>query len=84
MIEGERGAAIVEQIVVLKTAGLIDSDSIATAFLGACLTEALRHDVTPRSVALQLWDVLPGDDDWEGGLREVFEQAVDEMEARGL
>lgn len=84
MIDGEHGDAIVEQIVVLKSAAVMDGDSVTTSLLGAALTQALRQGDTPRAVALALWDALPSDDDWEPVMREKFEEAVDELEARGL
>lgn len=84
MIDGERGDAIVEQIVVLKSAAVMDGDSVTTSLIGAVLTQALRQGDTPRAVALALWDALPADDDWEPVMREKFEEAVDQLEARGL
>jgi hypothetical protein len=35
-------------------------------------------------VAVSLWDGLPSDDDWENVVREKFEQAIEELEQRGL
>jgi hypothetical protein len=84
VIDGEHGNAIIEGILVLQAADLADSDTISTQLFSALIAQALRSEQTPREVAVSLWDGLPSDDDWENVVREKFEQAIEELEQRGL
>lgn len=84
MIDGERGLALIEQIAVLRSAGLLDSDTVTTQLLGSVFTEALRAGKPPRQVIVDIWDALPSDEEWEPVIREKFEEAIEELEARGL
>lgn len=84
MIEGEHGNAIVEGIVVLQAADAADSDTISTQLFSALIAQALRSGQSPRQVAVEMWDALPSDDDWDAIVRSKFEEAIDEIERRGL
>lgn len=84
MIDGEHGNAVVEGIVVLQAADLADSDTILTTIFSSILAQALREEKTPREIAVSVWDSLPNNDDWEASVRQQYETAIEEMEARGL
>lgn len=84
MIEGERGLTMVENIVVLRSGALLDGDTVTTMLLSATIAQALRAGETPRKVMLDLWDSLPTDDEWTEVICPKVEQAIDELEARGL
>ena len=83
MIDGERGHAMLEQMIVLRTAGIIDGDAIEVSLVAAVLTHAMRCGRTPREVAVDLWDMVPSDDDWEVA-RDKLEEAMESLEERGL
>lgn len=80
MIDGEKGEAIFDQVIAHRMDAVIDGDSITASLIGACIADALRKGETPRSVARGLYDGLPDDMDWEDGIRETVEAAIEQYE----
>jgi hypothetical protein len=82
MVDGERGSAILAQVVAHKMDALFDGDALTASLIGACFAEALRKDESPKQVAWELWAGLPDDFSWNGGLRDRVIEAIDEFEER--
>lgn len=72
----EHGEAIMRQVAEQRLASLIDSDYTQTTLISACITQAIRQGVSPRAVALSIWDGLPSDEIWEA-MREHVTEATD-------
>lgn len=79
MIEGEAGTYTLEKLIELRED--IDGDTITCTTVAAIYADALRKGSTPLQVIADLVESLPGDDAWEGWLREQVTEAIDLKEA---
>lgn len=82
MIDGEAGPAILSQISAMQMDAMIDGDQITVVLTAACVADALRKGETPREIARGLRASLPSDDEWEDGLRERVEAALESLDER--
>jgi hypothetical protein len=81
VISGEAGAMILDAVIAHQMDALVDGDAITCSLIAACIADALRKGETPRDVAEALWEKLPSDEDWNAGLLERVERAIELREA---